>query len=342
MDPTSSRPVALVAGASRGLGLLIAQNLAEEGHDVAICARDLADTTEGARLAEQEARTSVGTAAGRVLPYVCDVTDREGVRTMVAEVERDLGPVEVMVHVAGIIQVGPAETMTLEHFDKAVGVMLMGPVNLAWAVLPGMRERGHGRIGVVTSIGGKVPSPHLLPYVTAKFGAVGFTEALGAELAGTGITATTLVPGLMRTGSPVQALFTGDREAEYAWFAPSASLPLLSMDARRAARRMVRAVLDGKPVLQLSPMTVVGTRVHGLMPATTVRLVGLMNRLLPSATGAPDESEARPGHEAAARLDSGVVGALTVLGRRAGSRLNQRIGAGRHGTPAVGEAVTAD
>ncbi|GAA1172617.1 SDR family oxidoreductase [Ornithinimicrobium humiphilum] len=335
----SARPVALVAGGSRGLGLLVATELAELGHDVAIFARDLEETTEGARLAEERAREASGVRAGRVRPYRGDVTDRDSVDAVVADVERDLGPIEVLVHVAGIIQVGPAETMTLEHFDRAVGVMLMGPVNTAWAVLPGMRERGHGRIGVVTSIGGKVPSPHLLPYVTAKFGAVGFTEALAAELAGTGVTATTLVPGLMRTGSPEQALFTGDREAEYAWFAPGASIPLVSMDARRAARKMVRATLAGRPVLQLSPMTLVGTRVHGLMPATTVRLVGVMNRLLPSAPGTPDQSEARPGREAAAGLDTGVVGALTVLGRRAARRLNQRSSQGSSTT--VGPASSS-
>src|SRR5690606_14365330 len=132
-----------------------------------VCARDRAETAHGAGLAEEEARAAVGTAAGRVVPYVCDVTDRDSVQRWVDDVRRDLGPVEVLIHVAGIIQVGPAETMTLKHFDDAVGVMLMGPVNTAWTVLPGMRERGHGRIGVVTSIGGKVPSPHLLPYVTA-------------------------------------------------------------------------------------------------------------------------------------------------------------------------------
>ncbi len=333
MNDTSSRPVALVAGGSRGLGLLIAENLAEEGYAVAICARDRAETAHGARLAEDEARAAVGSAAGPVAPFVCDVSDRDAVRRLVADVERDLGPVEVLIHVAGIIQVGPAETMTLEHFDDAVGVMLMGPVNTAWTVLPGMRARGHGRIGVVTSIGGKVPAPHLLPYTTAKFGAVGFTEALAAELAGTGVTATTLVPGLMRTGSPENAFFTGNREAEYAWFSASDSVPLLSMDARRAARRMVRAVLDGKPVLQLTPMTMIGTRVHGLMPATTVRLVGLATRLLPSATGHPDESQERPGREAAARLGSGVVHGLTALTRRAAQQFNQRGPSDSRGTP---------
>ena len=324
MEATSSRPVALVAGASRGLGLLIAENLAEQGHDVAVCARNLEETQRGARQAESEARSAEGAAAGRVVPYACDVADRDGVQALVRQVEQDLGPIEVLIHVAGIIQVGPAETMTLEHFDDAVGVMLMGPVNTAWSVLPGMRERGRGRIGVVTSIGGTVSPPHLLPYATAKFGAVGFTEGLASALSGTGVTATTIVPGLMRTGSHENALFTGDRAAEFAWFGPAASLPVLSMDARRAARAMVRGVLSGRPHVVLTPMAKVGMRVHGLMPATTVRVMGLANRLLP---GAPSEKEAsRPvkGRVAARQLSSDVVEKLTVLGRRAAEQLNQR------------------
>lgn len=331
---SSTAPVALVTGGSRGLGLLIATRLAELGHRVAVCARDQEQTARGARLAEARARRSTGDEAGSVSAFTCDVTDRDSVAALVAEVEADLGPVDVLMHVAGIIQVGPAETMTLEHFDAAVGTMLFGAVNTTWAVLPRMRERGHGRIGIVTSIGGKLAAPHMLPYTTAKFGAVGFTEGLAAELAGTGVTATTLVPGLMRTGSPDNALFTGDAAAEFAWFGLSASLPVLSMDATRAAHRMVDATLAGKPVLVLTPMAQVGMRVHGLAPATTVRALGLVNRLLPSApqgstggTGSTGSSEAITGLEAGRRLGrtgQRVVKALGALGQRAGDRLNQR------------------
>ncbi len=324
MEPTSARPVALVAGASRGLGLLVAENLAEQGHDVAVCARNLEETRRGAQQAESEARSAQGAGAGRVVPYACDVSDREGVQALVRQVEQDLGPVEVLIHVAGIIQVGPAETMTFGHFDDAVGVMLMGPVNTVWSVLPGMRERGHGRIGVVTSIGGKVSPPHLLPYATAKFGAVGFTEGLSSELQGTGVTATTIVPGLMRTGSHENALFTGDRAAEFAWFGPAASLPLLTMDARRAARTMVDGVLAGRPHVVLTPMAKIGIRVHGLMPSTTVRVMGLANRLLPGAPPEQDASRPVKGRVAARQLSTGVVDKLTVLGQRAAERLNQR------------------
>ncbi|MGB6021520.1 MAG: SDR family oxidoreductase [Ornithinimicrobium sp.] len=308
--------VALVAGASRGLGLLIARELLKRDYRVAICARDAEELTAAVGILSQ---------FGSVRSYVCDVGDRTQVDRMVASIEADLGPVEVLVTVAGVIQVGPAESVTLEHFDEAISTMLWGPVQLAWAVLPGMRERGRGRIGTVASIGGSVSPPHLLPYATAKFAAVGFSEGLSAELSGTGVTSTTVIPGLMRTGSHERALFTGDAAREYAWFAPAASLPLLSMNAERAAATIVDGVLAGRPHVGLTPMTHVGIRVHGLAPSTTVRALGLVRRLLPVAPVEPVPATVS-GRAAAAALNSRVVSGLTVLGSRAARRYNQRTG----------------
>ena len=108
--------------------------------------------------------------------------------------------------------------------------------------------------------------PHLLPYSTAKFGAVGFTQGLSAELAGTGVTVTTVAPGLMRTGSHLRATFTGNHGAEYAWFAAGASMPLVSMDAERAARKIVDGVLGGRPMVVLTPLAKLGIRVAGAGP----------------------------------------------------------------------------
>jgi short-subunit dehydrogenase len=183
-----------------------------------------------------------------------------------------------------------------------------------------MRGRGHGRIATITSIGGMVSVPHLLPYSAAKFGAVGFSEGLAAALAGTGVTATTVVPGLMRTGSHERASFAGDAAREYAWFAPAASLPLLSMDADRAAHRIVTGVLQGKPIVVLTPLAWIGIRVHGLFPGTSTRLMGLVNRLLPDGSS-PTLVE---GRDASRRLRSRLVELLTVLGSRAAARNNER------------------
>lgn len=317
MDTT---PVALVAGGSRGLGLLITRELLRQGYAVAVCAREetvLAESTS--RLAAE------GHGPGPVRGYPCDLTDPAQVTDLVRQVREDLGPVDVLVTVAGVIQVGPEAATTEADFRAAVDAMLWAPVRLAREVLPEMRARGHGRIGTITSIGGVIPTPHLLPYTTAKFGAVGFSQGLAVELSGTGVTATTVVPWLMRTGSHENAWFLGDRPREYAWFGPSASLPLLAMNAERAARRIVDGVLRGRPMVVLTPMAKVAMRVHGLAPATTIRALGLAGRVLPAAPAAPPRPAVR-GHEAARRLGSRTVGALTAFGSRAARRYQQRVG----------------
>ncbi len=251
----TDQPLALVVGASRGLGLLIAHELVRKGHRVVVAARDAGEL--------DRATTMLG---DRATSRVCDVRDRDAVRALVADVEDSVGPIGVAITVAGIIRTGPAEAMEHEDYVDAVDTMAWGPIHVALAVLPAMRSRGRGRIGTVASIGGMVSPPHLLPYATAKFAAVGFSDGLAASLSGTGVTATTIVPGLMRTGSHERADFTGDPEAEYAWFGPAASLPLLSMDAERAAARIVSAVLAGRPMVVLTPLAWIGIRVRGLVP----------------------------------------------------------------------------
>ena len=311
---TAGKPIALVAGASRGLGLLVARELGRRGHRLVICARDESELLRGAAQLQRD--------GSDVTTRVCDITDRDAVHTMVDGVEADVGPIHTVVTVAGVIFVGPLESASEENFSVAVDTMLWGPVHVALAVLPHLRARGTGHIGTVTSIGGKVSVPHLLPYSTAKFGAVGFSEGLSAELAGTGVTATTIVPGLMRTGGHLHAQFSGQQTREYAWFAAAGSLPLLAMDAERAAAKMVDAVLAGKPVVMLSPLAKIGARVHGLAPATTVRLMGLAQRFLPRApTSGPTPNIA--GSEADERLGSRVLGTLTKLGQRAAQRNNE-------------------
>jgi len=313
-DDASLAPVALVAGASRGLGLVIARELARRGHRVVGLSRDpvaLAGAAETMRGWGYELHTTVA-----------DVRDDARLREVVAQVEAEHGPIEVAIHVAGVIQVGPEECFERAHYEQAIDTMLWGPVNLTQAVLPGMRARRRGRLGVVTSIGGMISVPHLVPYSTAKFGAVGYTRGLAAELAGTGVTATTIVPGLMRTGSHVQAEFVGNAEAEYAWFAPGAAIPLLSMDAERAAARMVDGVLAGRSLLLLSPLIKIGVRVHGLAPATTGALLSVMSRVLP-ASPRRGGGETVLGHDARARSSSDLLERLTTLGTRASARFNE-------------------
>jgi short-subunit dehydrogenase len=200
-------------------------------------------------------------------------------------------------------------------------LMYFAPLRLVLAVLPQMRQRGEGTIVDITSIGGRVPAPHLLPYDAAKFAFAGFSQGLRAELVSSGVRVTTVVPGLMRTGSHGAAEFYGQSEREYAWFAAAASLPLLSMDAERAARAIVRAARHGRPEIVLTPAAKVAVRLHGLAPATSTRALAAVNRLLPRVGEAPDRGI--KGTDAARRLGSRALNVVTTLGDRAARRNNE-------------------
>ncbi len=319
---TQTVRTALVMGASRGLGLLVSEELLQRGFTVYGCARDEDELEGAARI------LAAAVPGGRFVPRICDVRYQEEVASVVEEVVATHGRLDVAMHVAGVIQVGHADKVTLGHYHDAVDTMLWGPVHLALASVPHMREAGHGRVGIVSSVGGLVAVPRLVPYSVAKFGAVGLAEGLYAELSGTGVTVTTVTPGLMRTGGHTHARFVDDAVTDYAWFAPLASLPGLSISAERAARRIVSGVLSGKPTVELTPLTIIGRRVHGLAPATTTRAMGLVSRLLPGPTGraADPMSGAAPavdGSSARARLSSRVVDGLSVLGDRAARRTNE-------------------
>lgn len=270
----SDRPVAVVTGASRGLGFLLARELADRGHDLVICAR----SADGLATAAAQLRDR----GARVVTVPADVANEAEARRVVAAAQEEFGRLDVVVANAGAISVGPAAAMRASDYDDALGVMFWGVLHTTLAALPLMPARGGGRILVITSLGGKLPAPHLLPYTVAKHAAVGFAEGLRVEARRHGVTVTTAVPGLMRTGSPRNALFTGDRAAEYRWFSVADSLPLLSMDAERAAAALIRAALRGTPEIILTPAAKVAVRLHGLAPATTIRLLSLANRLLPS------------------------------------------------------------
>ncbi len=270
--------VVAITGGSRGLGFLLAQEFAREGCPVAICARDEEELRRAAERLEAQ--------GARVLASTCDVSRQEEVERWIADVRREHGSLDVLVNNAGVIQVGPLEAMTVEDFEQALAVNFWGGVYASLAVIPGMRERGAGRIVNVTSIGGKVAVPHLLPYDCAKFAMVGFSEGIRAELAKDGVTVTTVVPGLMRTGSPVNAQFKGDQAKEFTWFSVGDATPVTSMDARRAARRIVEATRRGEAEVTLGWQAKLLRLAHDLFPGATTDLLGLVNRVLPDGSAA--------------------------------------------------------
>lgn len=280
----------LVMGGSRGLGLLLARRCASEGAKVVICARDKAELDRAAR--------DVASHGGEVLAIECDVTDRGEVQHAVREVRRAWGDVELLINNAGVIQVGPQVEMTLADYEQAMRVHYWGPLYATLAVLPEMRRRRAGRIVNISSIGGKISVPHLLPYSASKFALVGLSQGMRAELLKDGIYVTTVCPGLMRTGSAVHAEFKGHNEAEFAWFSVSASAPVASMSAERAADQIMRACRDGRAHVILSLPANIAARIHGIAPSMTADVLGLVNRMLPPPGGVGQQpatgAESRP------------------------------------------------
>jgi short-subunit dehydrogenase len=299
-----------VTGGSRGLGLLIAEELAGRGARLVICARDMAEL--------ERARTRLERRGADVFAVAMDLERPSDVRSLVTATRDVFGDIDLLVNNAGVIEVGPEVDMTEESYQHAMGVNFWAPLRLMREIVPAMRRKRRGRIVNISSIGGLVSVPHLLPYCASKFALTGLSEGMHAELAADGISVTTVCPSLMRTGSFVHARFRGRRAREFALFSVLAMTPLFSMSAERAARKIVAAALRGRAHLALGWPAKVAAGAHGLMPGLVSRLLGWTNRLLPAPTG--DRSEASPGREIPPRYDSPWATALT---ERAASRYNE-------------------
>lgn len=298
----------LITGGSRGLGLVMARMLLEQGARVAICGRD--ETTL------ERAREELERTGGEVLALPCDVREQVQVEALVAAVHERWGAVDVLINNAGVIQVGPLEAMTLEDFREAVDTHLWAPLYATLAVLPEMKRRGQGRIVNIASVGGKVSIPHLVPYATSKFALVGLSDGMRAELRQDGILVTTVCPGLMRTGSPRNAYFKGDHEAEYAWFTVGDSLPLTSMNAEAAARKILDACRRGDAEALVGLPAKLAAVGRALAPNLTASLTAFVNRNLPQDS-TPDRFR---GSESETPLTRSW---LTELTRRAAERNNE-------------------
>jgi NAD(P)-dependent dehydrogenase (short-subunit alcohol dehydrogenase family) len=300
----------LVTGGSRGLGLVLAKQLAAEGARVAICGRDPE--------ALERARSGLEAIGAEVFALPVDVADRNAVDTLVRQIAARFGPVDVLVNNAGVIEVGPAETMTLADYQEAMAVNFWGVVHPTLAVLPAMRERRQGRIVNIISIGGRLGVPHLVPYSASKFGALGFSQGLRAEERRRGVIVTSVVPGLMRTGSPRNATFRGRHRAEYAWFSIADSLPGLSIGAEEAARRILEGVRRGDAEVRFPLVTRLAVIAAAVAPNLTASVLELTGRLLPEAPA--DRRGRQPGRESQSAASPSW---LTRLGDDAARRYNQ-------------------
>ena len=291
----------VITGGSRGLGLVLARQLAAEGARLCLLARDPDE------LARARAQLP---AEAEVLTMRCDVRRRGEVRAAMDQVLERWAAVDVLINNAGVIQVGPLEHMTTEDFENAMATHFWGPLHLMFEVVPSMRRRGFGRIVNIASISGRIAVPHMAPYNASKFALVGLSDSVRAELDQYGIRVTTVSPGLMRTGSPLNASMKGQHEAEYAWFSISDSTPALSVSAERAAHQIIEACRYGDPELTISVAAKVGARANNLLPGAIARAMFLANQLLPGPTGR-EGNRAKRGRESRSPVTESFATALT-------------------------------
>ncbi|HEY9774989.1 MAG TPA: SDR family oxidoreductase [Planktothrix sp.] len=267
--------VVVITGGSRGLGLVMARQLACQGAKLALLARDENELQIAAE--ELGLRTQVEY-------FVCDVCNENEVNQAIASVIEKFGTIDILINNAGVIQVGPLETMRVADFKDAMDNHFFASLYTTLAALPVMKAKKSGRIVNISSIGGKISVPHLLPYSASKFALVGLSEGLRAELLKDNIYVTTVCPGLMRTGSHLQANFKGEKELEYAWFSTLNALPVLSTAAEDAARQVLEACRQGDAELIISAPAALANTLNNLFPEATTTVLGLVNRMLPEST----------------------------------------------------------
>src|SRR5205823_534857 len=270
--------VAVITGGSRGLGLVLARHICAQGGKVAIIARDPEELGR--------AKVDLGRRSGapNAFGVECDLLDTRQIQSAVQQIIDRFGKIDILINNAGIIEVGPLENMTREDFERAMRLHFWAPFELIEQVVPEMRTRGGGRIVNISSIGGRVAVPHLAPYSASKFALTGFSDAIRTELARNNIHVTTVAPGMMRTGSHVNARFKGNHDMEFAWFAASAGAPLISMNADRAAKKILAACRRGQPSLTLTFAARGAILGNALFPNLTGYMMKFANRFLPGTS----------------------------------------------------------
>ncbi|WP_166637862.1 SDR family NAD(P)-dependent oxidoreductase [Sphingobacterium paludis] len=290
--------VVLITGGSRGLGFALAQELVKKGAMLALCARDAEN------LAQAEAVLQA--AGGTVFTVTADVSQAAEVEDMVAAVIAHYGRVDVLINNAGAMIVGPEETMEIADYKHIMETNCWSSLFTTKAILPHFRAQQVGHIVNIASIGGKLSVPHMLPYSVSKFALVGLSQGFAAELAQENVRVTTVVPSLMRTGSPRNIDVKGKHKAEYAWFKLADSLPLLSQHAAVAAKTIIAGIEDRKRNITLSLNAKLAIGLQALLPETTAVLTEKVGAMLPSGS----DKTSKKGYQSESWLTKTIAGFL--------------------------------
>lgn len=307
--------VVAIFGGSRGLGLDLARQLSAKGALVAIGARDAGEL-------ERALDDVAGEGASSALAATCDATVDADAQRFLTDVRDRLGDVDIVITCAATIQVGPEEAMTKSDYEECLSQIFWSTYVPTMAALPAMRARKRGHLVHVTSFGGEVPAPHLLPYSVAKFAATGFSKGLRSEVAKDGITVTTVTPGIMRTGAHLRAQFKGDHAREMGWFGLGATLPGLSTSSERAARRIVSAIEHGEAEPMMSPLLRLATIASAAAPGLFAKLLIAQNALLPKAKN-DGSTTARTGADVLAQGGSTTLDVIDRIGAANAEKHNE-------------------
>jgi NAD(P)-dependent dehydrogenase (short-subunit alcohol dehydrogenase family) len=303
--------VVLITGGSRGLGLALARRFASEGARLVLVSRTSSELDRACH--------ELQAMGADVLAFVADLRNSDETDRLMADVLAAAGRLDVLVNNAGVIQSGPIELATIEDFQESLDIHFWAPLRLIRAALPHL-PAGEGRIINISSIGGRVAVPHLIPYCVGKFALAALSDGLRSELAGDGISVLTVTPGLMRTGSHRNVKIRGQHKAEARWFALASAFSLTSMNVDRAAAEIIEASRHGRarvtPGIQARSAQVVDV----LAPELSAAIATFVARWLPG-----------PGHLRnvsavwSRDLDLGWVASLFPSG--AAARLNQPVAA---------------
>ncbi len=265
---------AVITGGSRGLGLALAKGLLKENAQVILLARDEQELRQAREILKEFPEHAIKLLA-------CDITRPSELEQAFKTITEQYSSIDILINNACTISVGPFQSMETEDFTALLKLQVQAVIQSIQLALPAFLSQKGGNIVNISSIGGRIPVPHMSPYCASKFALAGLSESITPELMTHNIKVTTVYPGLMRTGSPVQAVFKGDHNKEYAWFASGDVMPGLSVSAEYAADQILKGMKQGRTQVVFPLTSCIAIYAYGLFPELFTFINGQVNSFLP-------------------------------------------------------------